>query len=248
MHFPDKYFKVNEINEEKRKYLESIGYKMEFTFKPDAYVIIELKNLDEYLKLEKYILNIINLCSCRLNICITEEESAVDVINERIGNYFNECSIYYYNKANVLSEFFTVFYDDRANVVKHSNCIVHLNIPYYVNVDDYIDTYVDPIFGDNIENSFKRLFNSNNSIYVPKHSILDINTSDEEYVAFANVLKKNGIDVNLQCYMESGCFIVKTTDILKWKNIYQKTYDELISTRTMLYFISNMFDNLIFIS
>ena len=247
MHFPSKYFKVNEINEEKRKFLESIGYKMEFVFKPDAYVIIEVKNLEEYNKLKPYIYNIIRLCCCRFNLCVTEEKEAADIIYDDLSNYFNECAIYFHNKGNVLTDFCSVFFNDRKNVINHSNCIVHLNIPYNTNVDNYIRDYIDPIFNkNNIKNSFTKVFNSNNAIYVAKNSITDIDLTDEVFVKYKTLLKEIGIETNLSYVAVTGNFIAKTDDVLKWKDTYYKLEKELQDPNLLLYFISGMFDAFVY--
>ena len=248
MHFPSKYFKVNEINEEKRKYLESIGYKMEFVFKPDTFVIIEVRNLEEYNKLRPYILNIMNLCCCRFNLIVTEEESAVDIINNDIGNYFNECLIYFYDKYNTLSSFCEVFKDYLKNVMNHTNTIVHLNIPYNVDVDTYIENFVDPIFNEqNIKNSFTRVLNSHNSIYVSRNSIVDVDKNDEKYKKFCDVMLKQNIHIDLACIAYTGNFIARTPDVMQWKEVYENVKDELQDPELLMYFISNMFNSLLFI-
>ena len=247
MHFPSKYFKINEINEEKRKYLESIGYKMEFVFKPDAYVIVEVKNLDEYYKLKPYILNIIDSCSCRFNLCVTEDETAVEIIRNELENRFNECAIYFYGKYNVLSEILSIYYDDRTNVVNHSNCIVHLNIPYNVNVDDYIKENIDPIFGkNNIKNSFIRIFNANNSIYVSEKSILEIDKKSDSFTEFNNIISSVGKKCNTDYIISTGNFIAKTNDMLVWKDDFLKLFNELKDLDMLLYFISNMFTTFLY--
>ena len=247
MHFPSKYFKVNEINEEKRKYLESIGYKMEFVFRPDAYVIIEVKNLNEYNKLKPYIYNIINLCSCRFNLCVTEETSSTDTIYNELADMFNECAVYSYDKKNVLTAFNTIFSDDRKNVVEHSNCVIHMNIPYNVDIDDYIQEYIDPLFNKtNIEHNFTRLFNSNKSLYVAKKSIYNVDENNEHFIKYTDLLNEIGIKTKLSVIAETGNFIAKTNDILEWKNVYYKLEDELQDPELLLYFISGMFDSFIY--
>jgi len=247
MHFPSKYFKVNEITEEKRKYLESIGYKMDFVFRPDAYVIIEVKNLKEYLKLRPYIYNIINLCSCRFNLCVTEEKSAVDVIYNELADMFNECCIYFNDKGNVLTEFCSVFYNDRKNVVEHSNCIVHMNIPYNVDIDDYIQTYIDPLFNKNIiKHNFTRVFNTTKCLFIAENSISDIDPMDETFIKYKKLLSEIGIETNLSRFAETGNFIIKTEDVLKWKNTYYKLENELQIPELLLYFISGMVDRFIY--
>lgn len=242
MHFPSKYFKVNEINEEKRRYLESIGYKMDFVFRPDAYVIIEVKNLEEYYKLKPYILNIINLCSCRFNLCVTEDESAVSIIDKELTGFFNECAIYYFAKGNVIDIFSSVYSDDRENVVNHSNCIVHLNIPYNVNADDYIADYIDPIFNENIiKHNFIRLFNSEKSIYIAEKAICKIDKNSDSFIKFDNILSKIDYKCGLNNVAYTGNFIIKTTDVMQWKEVYNKIKDDLAEDPEMLlYFISNI--------
>ena len=248
MHFPSKYFKVNEINEEKRKYLESIGYKMEFVFKPDAYFIVELKNLDEYYKLKPYILNVINLCSCRFACCVTQDESAVDTISKELGGIFNECMIYYQNKENGLTTFNTIYLNDRENVVNHSNCVVHMNIPYNVDIDAYINKFIDPIFNEtNIEDNFLRVFNTENSIYVAKDSIIEIDKNSETYKEFKDMMQQAGVHTNLSYVAYTGNFIAKTKDCLKYKHLYDTMYDELEDPEMLMYFISNMFNQFLYI-
>lgn len=248
MHFPSKYFKVNDINEDKRKYLESIGYKMEFVFKPDAYVIIEVKNLDEYNALKPYILNIISLCSCRFNLCVTEDISAVETIRNDISGYFNECAIYYNNKNNTLSEILTIYDDDRANVVKHTNCIVHINIPYNVELYEYIQEFIHPIFNsERIKQNFNRVFNIDNSMYVSEKSIRKLNEQDSDNVTkLSNILNSFDKKINTAYIAETGNFIVRTCDFLKWKEIYDKTSNQFDSCDLLMLFISNMFSSFLF--
>lgn len=247
MHFPTKYFKVNEINEEKRKYMESIGYKMEFIFRPDAYVIIEVKNLDEYYKLKPYIINIINLCSCRFNLCVTENQEAVDVIYDELSGAFNECSIYFSKKYDTLSEFYSIFYDNRKNILDHTNCIMHMNIPYGVDIDAYIQEFIDPVFSkDRLELNCKRIFNTNKSIYVSKSSIIKIDKEDETLKEFNNILNKIDEKSSIQYVAFTGNFIVKTKDVMLWKQKYNKISKEINDPNILLYFISNMFNNFLF--
>lgn len=241
MHFPSKYFKINEINEEKRKYLESIGYKMEFVFKPDVYLIIEVKNLNEYYRLKPYILNIVNLCSCRFNLCVTEDETAVDKIAEDIGNRFNECAIYYYKKDNVLSEFCSIYSNDRKTIVEHTQFVVHLNIPYNVDINKYIKDFIDPLFNqNNIQHNFNRMFSFEKGIYVSCNSIEKIDINSDNFIKFKNELNKAGVECNMENAAFTGNFIIKTSDCLQCKEVYEQIKDELENPEILVYFISSM--------
>lgn len=248
MHFPSKYFKINEITEEKRKFLESIGYKMEFIFRPDAFVIIEIKTLNEYYKLKPYILNIIKLCSCRFNLCVTEEENIVDTIEKELGGMFNECAISYLRKNDTITNFYTVFENYATNVINHTNTIVHINIPYNIDIDAYIKDYIDPVFNEqNIKNNFTRVLSTENSIFVSYNSITEIDKNNETYNEFCKIMSSQNINVDLSFIAYTGNFIAKTQDIIKWKYVYENIKNELQNPELLIYFISNMFSNLLYI-
>lgn len=237
MHFPEKYFKVNEINEEKRKYLESIGYKMTFTFRPDVYAIIEVRNLDEYYKLKPYIINIIELCSCRFNLKVTEDPTATNVISNELAGLFNECSIYFEQKYDVISGFFEIYHDIVQNIVDHTNCVVHLSIPYGVNLDEYISSFIHPLFcKENIKNNFTKVLSSTDTICISKTALFDAIIDSEPYKNF----KKICPDITLEKVIYTGSFIAKTVDVIKYKEKYEKIKDKL-DPETMLYFVSSMF-------
>lgn len=247
MHFPSKYFKVNEINEEKRQYMESIGYKMDFIFKPDAYIVVEVKNFIEYTKLRPYIMNLIELCSCRFNLCVTEEAEAVNKISEDIAKYFNECSIYYLPKNNVISEFCNVYYKEVENIINHSNCIVHLNIAYNVDIDEYIRDFIDPIFNkDSIKSNFMKVFNTESCMYISQNSISTIDTKSEDYQKFLSIIKSN-VNYSQKLVAFTGNFIIKTKDVLKYKKEFLNNAEVLSKNPLMmLFFISNMVATFLF--
>lgn len=247
MHFPSKYFKVNDITEEKRRYLESIGWKMEFIFKPDVYLIVEVKNLEEYNKLKPYIFNILELCSVRFNLCVTEDESCVSIIDKEIHERLAECYIYYNPKENTLTDFNFVFLDDRKNLLEYTNSIIHMGIPYNIDVDKYIEENIKPIFGkDTIKQNFMKVFNSPGSAYVSKNEVYNIDNQSVEFKKFKELLNSVGISTNLNIVAATCNFIAKTKDVLLWKDVYFKLYEHLNNPAILVYFISNMFSQFIF--
>lgn len=241
MHFPSKYFKVNEINEEKRKYMESIGYKMEFVFKPDTMLLVDLANMEEYNLLKPYIINIMRTCCCRFILRIMSSEEDVNTINRELGPYFNECIIYYDTYDNKLATLNNIYSEHYAFLMNYVNCIIHLNIPYGINYEEYIQDYVDPVFGENnLVNNLQRVFNSEDSICVALKSIVDLDTSSEEYKEYkTNILKGNLHKVDSVAF--TGNFISKPSTFLKYKKEYTELCEQFSQKpETLLYFIASI--------
>lgn len=244
MHYPSKYFKVNEITEEKRKYLESIGYKLEFTFKPDVYLMVEVKNIGEFHKLEEYILNIKELCSCRIFVRILSSAEEAEEVNKFLSKIVTESAVYFQDIPCTSVLVPSIYEKDRTNIINHTNCVVHMSIPYGVDEDAYIKDFIDPLFcKNNIKKNFSTVLTSNNSLFVAKDSVMKIADNDETYKKYKEL---TGANMTLCAFTPN--FIARTKDLMRGEKLFKMIENKYFENYDMLlFFISNLFENFVFI-
>ena len=125
--------------------------------------------------------------------------------------------------------------------------IVHLNIAYNVDIDEYIRDFIDPIFNkDSIKSNFMKVFNTESCMYISQNSISTIDTKSEDYQKFLSIIKSN-VNYSQKLVAFTGNFIIKTKDVLKYKKEFLNNAEVLSKNPLMmLFFISNMVATFLF--
>lgn len=215
LHSIDKFFTINDVTQEKVDLLKDLGYKLNFVFKPDTIVMLELVNSEQYRKLMPYLDNIKRNCNTRVFIKLQEYDNDID-----LGELGDQNEFYYYSHllGDDISELNKLFFQ-YSNYLIHSKALIHIGVSRETNFDDeFIQTYIEPLFGDKLHDNLKFVLEQPtksiitiDSNYINSNDFYNVNSGYKESVE--NVSNNLGIELPYM-NLKNNIFIAKT-EVLK---------------------------------